>query len=97
MFFLIGVVVAAITWALRPAIFTAAMSVIAFDFFFVPPTLTFRVSDSGRPDHLRRVPVRPGWRSASSSSRARDLAFAAQRRGGIFLNPLCAELGPGKC
>jgi two-component system sensor histidine kinase KdpD len=46
MFYLIGVVVAAILWGLWPAIFTSAMSVIAFDFFFIPPYISFRVSDS---------------------------------------------------
>ena len=79
MFFLIGVVVAAISWGLRPAIFTAAMSVLAFDFFFIPPPFTFRVSDS---QYLITfgaflfVGVVISWLVA----RARDLAFAAQRR-----------------
>jgi two-component system sensor histidine kinase KdpD len=46
MVYLIGVVVAAISWGLWPAIFTSAFSVLAFDFFFVPPSLSFRVTDS---------------------------------------------------
>jgi two-component system sensor histidine kinase KdpD len=46
MVYLIGVVVAAISWGLWPAIFTSAFSVLAFDFLFVPPSLSFRVTDS---------------------------------------------------
>ena len=41
-----GVVVAAIMWGLWQAIFTAGVSVLAFDFFFIPPYLSFRLSDS---------------------------------------------------
>jgi len=46
MFYLIGVVVAAILWGLWPAIFTSAMSVLAFDFFFIQPYFNLHVSDS---------------------------------------------------
>jgi two-component system sensor histidine kinase KdpD len=46
MVYLIGVVVAAISWGLWPAIFTSAFSVLVFDFLFVPPSLSFRVTDS---------------------------------------------------
>jgi two-component system sensor histidine kinase KdpD len=46
MFYLIGVVVAAVTWGLWSAIFTAAVSVVAFDFFFVNPYFSFRISDT---------------------------------------------------
>jgi two-component system sensor histidine kinase KdpD len=46
MFYLIGIVASAILWGLWPAIFTSVMSIFAFDFFFVPPALSFRVSDS---------------------------------------------------
>ncbi|HTY47397.1 MAG TPA: DUF4118 domain-containing protein [Methanomassiliicoccales archaeon] len=79
MFYLIGVVAAAISWGLWPAIFTSALSVIAFDFFFVPPVLTFRVSDS---EYLITfgaflfVGVAISW----LVNRARDIAHAAQRR-----------------
>jgi two-component system, OmpR family, sensor histidine kinase KdpD len=79
MLFLIGVVVAAISWGLRPAIFTAAMSVLAFDFFFVPPTLTLRISDS---EYLITFGafLFVGVLISLLVVRARDLAFAAQRR-----------------
>jgi len=46
MFYLLAVVVIAFKRGLRPAIFTAVVGVIAFDFFFVPPYLTFRISDT---------------------------------------------------
>jgi two-component system, OmpR family, sensor histidine kinase KdpD len=46
MFYLIGVVVAAVTWGLWPAIFTSTVSVLMFDFFSVPPYLSFQVSDA---------------------------------------------------
>src|SRR5512137_1909165 len=46
MLFLLAVVVIAFSRGLRPAIFTAIIGVLAFDFFFVSPYMTFRVSDS---------------------------------------------------
>jgi two-component system sensor histidine kinase KdpD len=46
MFYLLAVVVIAFKRGLRPAIFTSVAGVIAFDFFFVPPYLTFRISDT---------------------------------------------------
>lgn len=45
MIYLIGVVVIATTFGLWPSVATAAMSALAFDFFFVPPYLTFIVHD----------------------------------------------------
>jgi two-component system sensor histidine kinase KdpD len=46
MFYMLGVVVVAWRRGLLPAVFTAIIGVLAFDFFFIPPYLTFRVSDS---------------------------------------------------
>lgn len=46
MLYMLGVVAIAWKRGLRPAIFTAIVGVLAFDFFFIPPYLTFRVSDS---------------------------------------------------
>jgi len=46
MLFLMVVVIAAFRRGLYLAIFTAFMSVLAFDFFLVPPYYTFRVSDT---------------------------------------------------
>ncbi len=46
MLFLLAVVIVALRWGLGPAIFTALASVVAFDFFIVPPRLTFEVPDT---------------------------------------------------
>jgi two-component system, OmpR family, sensor histidine kinase KdpD len=46
MLYLLGVVVIAFRRGLKPAIFTAVVGVLAFDFFFIPPFFTFRVSDT---------------------------------------------------
>ena len=46
MIYLLAVVLAATRLGRRPAIMTAFLSVLAFDFFFVPPRLTFAVADT---------------------------------------------------
>lgn len=46
MIYLLGLVLAATKLGRRPAILTAFLSVLAFDFFFVPPHLTFAVADT---------------------------------------------------
>jgi two-component system sensor histidine kinase KdpD len=46
MLFMLGVVAVAWRRGLRPAIFTALIGVLAFDFFFIPPYLSFRISDT---------------------------------------------------
>ncbi len=46
MIYLLAVVLAALRLGLKPAILTAFLSVVAFDFFFVPPRLTLAVSDT---------------------------------------------------
>src|SRR6266568_3449250 len=46
MFYLLAVVVAAVRLGRKPAIATSLLGVLAFDFFFVPPRLTFAVADS---------------------------------------------------
>jgi len=45
MLYVLAVVVAAYRWGMRPAIFTAVIGILAFDFVFIPPFFTFRVSD----------------------------------------------------
>ncbi|MGB9079760.1 MAG: DUF4118 domain-containing protein, partial [Desulfuromonadaceae bacterium] len=45
MIYQLAVVIAAAKLGLRPAIATAFIGVVAFDFFFVPPRLTFSVTD----------------------------------------------------
>ena len=46
MFYLLAVVMAALRLGRKPAILTAFLSVLAFDFFFVPPRLTLVVSNT---------------------------------------------------
>lgn len=45
MIYLVGVVLAASLWGRGPSLLTAVLSVAAFDFFFVPPYLSFTVHD----------------------------------------------------
>lgn len=46
MVYLLAVVLAAVRLGRTPAIFTAFLGVLTFDFFFVPPQLTFAVADT---------------------------------------------------
>lgn len=46
MLYLLAVVLAATRLGLRPAILTAALGVLAFDFFFIPPRFSFTVDDT---------------------------------------------------
>jgi len=46
MFYLLAVVIASVRLGQKPAIATAVLGVLAFDFFFVPPRLTFAVADT---------------------------------------------------
>lgn len=46
MIYLLAVVLAALRLGLKPAILTAFLGVLAFDFFLVPPHLTFAVADT---------------------------------------------------
>jgi two-component system sensor histidine kinase KdpD len=46
MVFLAGVAIVATRWGRAPSIAAAVLSVLVFDFFFVPPQLTFAVSDT---------------------------------------------------
>jgi two-component system sensor histidine kinase KdpD len=45
MLYLVPVLLSAARWGRLPAIITAIMAVITFDFFFVPPILTYTVAD----------------------------------------------------
>lgn len=45
MLFILPVLFSAARWGRLPAVITAAMGVITFDFFFVPPIFTFTVAD----------------------------------------------------
>jgi two-component system sensor histidine kinase KdpD len=46
MLYLLAVVIVAFRRGLKPAIFTAVIGTLAFDFFLIPPYMTFRVSDT---------------------------------------------------
>lgn len=43
--FLFPVLLSAVLWELRPALYAAALGVLSFDFFFVSPVLSFSVAD----------------------------------------------------
>ncbi len=79
MLFLLAVVVIAFRRGLRPAIFTAVIGVLAFDFFFIPPYLTFRVTDT---EYLITFAgmIIVGALISVLVTRAREHAFAAQER-----------------
>jgi two-component system, OmpR family, sensor histidine kinase KdpD len=79
MLFLLAVVVVAFRRGLRPAIFTAIIGVLAFDFFFIPPYLTFRVTDT---EYLITFAgmIIVGALISLLVTRAREHAFAAQAR-----------------
>jgi two-component system sensor histidine kinase KdpD len=46
MFYLLAVVVTAVLWGLRPAIFAAVISTLSFDFLFVSPRFSFSTYDT---------------------------------------------------
>jgi len=46
MIYLLCVVVTAVFWGLGPSVLVSVLSVLAFDFFFVPPRYTFAVADT---------------------------------------------------
>ncbi len=46
MLYLLSVVITAYLWGLGPSVFVSVTGVLAFDFFHVPPYLTFRVTDT---------------------------------------------------
>ncbi|MBI0582875.1 MAG: sensor histidine kinase KdpD [Methanomassiliicoccus sp.] len=79
MFYLIGVVVAAVTWGLWKAVFTAAVSVVMFDFFFVPPHYTFQIADTEYGITLVAF-LFVGVAISFLVVRSKDNASAAQRR-----------------
>ncbi|MGD0231829.1 MAG: DUF4118 domain-containing protein, partial [Syntrophorhabdales bacterium] len=45
LFYLLPVLLSAVRWGLRPSLFASFLGVLAFDFFFVPPVLTFAMGD----------------------------------------------------
>ena len=79
MLYLLAVVVIAYKKGLRPAIFTAIIGVLAFDFFFIPPYLRFRVTDT---EYLITFAgmIIVGVLISLLVTKAREHAYAAQAR-----------------
>ncbi len=79
MIYLAGVVIAAVWLGRGPAVLAAIVGVAAFDFFFVPPALTFAISDA---QYLVTfiVMLSVGLLIANLTTRLRDLAEAARLR-----------------
>lgn len=79
MLYLLAVVVIAYRKGLRPAIFTAIIGVLTFDFFFVQPYLTFRVTDT---EYLITFAgmIIVGALISLLVTRAREHGYAAQAR-----------------
>lgn len=79
MVYLLIVVIAAIRLGRGPSILTAVLSVVAFDFFFVPPRLTFVVADAQYLLTFAGLLV-VGIVISTLTSRVREQARQAQRR-----------------
>ncbi|MFU2208251.1 DUF4118 domain-containing protein [Solidesulfovibrio sp. C21] len=87
MVYLLGVVVAAMTCGRGPSLLTVVASVLAFDFFFVPPRFTFAVSDT---QYVVTFAIMLGVALVISrlTTRMRDHATLArdlERRAGLML------------
>ncbi|MBZ0297738.1 MAG: sensor histidine kinase KdpD [Anaerolineae bacterium] len=79
MFYLLAVVVVALRLGYGPSVMTAFASVIAFNFFFVPPQYTFRVADAQYLLTFLGL-FSAGMAIASLASRARNQTEAARQR-----------------
>ncbi len=79
MLYLAAVVIGALSLGRGPAIAASALSVLAFDFFFVPPYLTFAVTDTQYVLTFAGLFV-VGLTISSLAARTREQAEAAPRR-----------------
>jgi two-component system sensor histidine kinase KdpD len=79
MLYVLAVVIAAYRWGLRPAIFTAVIGILVFDFVFIPPFFTFRVSDIEYFITFAGM-IGVGALISLLVARVREHAFAAQSR-----------------
>ncbi|MEN6632864.1 MAG: sensor histidine kinase KdpD [Candidatus Polarisedimenticolia bacterium] len=79
MVYLLGVVAVAGRWGSLPAALASLLSVVAFDYFFVPPRLTLAVSD-GQYVVTFGVMTAVGLITAALTARIREQARAARRR-----------------
>ena len=79
MMYLLGVALSALAFGRRPAILASILAVAAFDFFFVPPRLTFAVSD-GQYVITFGVMLAVGLLVGTLTARLRDQASGARQR-----------------
>ncbi len=79
MIFLLAVVIAAVYLGRGPAILASLLSVLVFDFFFVPPQMTFAVTDTEYLLTFLGLLI-VGWVISYLTTRAQEQAEAAQRR-----------------
>ncbi|MCX6651314.1 MAG: DUF4118 domain-containing protein [Methanomassiliicoccales archaeon] len=79
MMYLISVVIAAVLWGILPAIYTAVASIIMFNFFFIHPYFSLRISN---PEYVISLLtfLFVGVVISLLVVRSRDYAKAAQRR-----------------
>lgn len=79
MVFLLGVLVCAVLWGLRASVMASLLSVLLYDFFFVPPIHTFTIS---RPEDVLALIVFlvVAVLTSNLTGRIRDQAEAARRR-----------------
>jgi two-component system sensor histidine kinase KdpD len=79
MVYLLAVVIAAVYLGRGPAILASMLSVVVFDFFFVPPFMTLAVADT---EYLLTFAglLTVGWVISYMTARAREQAESAQRR-----------------
>jgi len=91
MLFLLAVVIVALRWGLGPAIFTAFASVVAFDFFIIPPRLTFEVADTQYLLTFVGLLI-TGIVISTLAARARQQAFEAVERAQLMEQAREAEL-----
>ena len=79
MLYLLVVVIAAVRWGKGPAILTSLLSVLSFDFFLVPPYLTFSVADIQYVFTFIAL-LAAGLVISTLTSRMREQTVEAQRR-----------------
>ena len=78
MLYLLAVVIAAVRWGKGPAVATAILGVLSFDFFLVPPYLAFRVADVQYVFTLIGL-LAAGFVVGTLASRMREQAIHARR------------------
>ncbi|MBC8144520.1 MAG: sensor histidine kinase KdpD, partial [bacterium] len=79
MVFLVGVLFIAVRWGLRPSIYTSVLSLLVYDFFFVPPHFTFTISS---PQDVLALVVFliVGILTSNLTGRIRDQAISVRAR-----------------